>query len=151
MANDLPSFSRRIKARASKLGANVNRAVRKLALVIDRELVLATPVDTGRARSNWIVSLGIPETEVREPYKPHAPGSKGGGAGTGEGANAQEALTQGAGVIARRRQGQSIHITNNVPYITKLDAGHSKQAPANFVRRSIMNGIAVLRATKVIE
>lgn len=140
-----------MKARANKLGANVNRAVRKLALVVDRELVLATPVDTGRARSNWIVSLGAPETGVREPYKPHPEGSKGGGSGTSESGNAAEAMAQGAGVIAKRRLGQSIHIVNNVPYIGKLDAGHSKQAPANFVKKSIMNGIEVLRATKVIE
>ena len=151
MARDLHSFGRRMKQHAAKVPNNVNKVVRQLSLVVDRELVLATPVDTGRARSNWVVSLDQPITSQREPYQPHPHGSKGGGAGTAEGANAQAAMEQGAGVIARRRPGQGLHITNNVPYLKRLDEGHSKQAPANFVRRAILNGIAVLRRMKVIQ
>lgn len=151
MAQDLHSFGRRMKVRASKVPNNVNRVVRQLSIVIDRELVMATPVDTGRARSNWIVSLQAPVTKEQQPYTPYAKGSKGGGAGASEGANAQAAMEQGASVIAKRQPGQAIHITNNVPYIRRLNDGHSAQAPANFVKRAILNGIVVLRKLKVIE
>jgi hypothetical protein len=36
----------------------------------------------------------------------------------------------------------NVYITNNVPYISLLNAGSSAQAPANFVQKAIAAGIA---------
>jgi len=148
MANDLRSFGKRMKRRASNVERNVNTVARKVCIVLHRELVLATPVDTGTARSNWIVSLGSPANGTRKAYKPHPKGS---GAGIGESANASAALEAGAAVIARRKAGQSLFVSNNLPYIQRLDEGHSAQAPANFVKRAILQANALLKKIKVLN
>lgn len=141
----LGDLNSRMRRRARNLSSNVARAVRTVALAVDREVVTSTPVDTGRARSNWIVSINTPFRADIEPYSPHPKASQGSGAGTAEGANAQAALNQGAGVIARVQQGHTVYVQNNVPYIEKLNNGSSLQAPKNFVGRAVMIGVATLR------
>lgn len=130
--------------RADKIGRNVSTVVRKVALAVDQAVVLATPVDTGRARSNWRVSLGSPPTGVIEPY---APGAK---LGIGENANAAAAIAQAAGQVAQRREGQDIWISNNVPYIGLLNEGSSRQAPASFVEQAVAAGVSVVAGARVV-
>jgi hypothetical protein len=108
------------------------------ALVVDQSVVLGTPVDTGRARSNWRVSVGAPVADVIEPY---APGKH---LGRGEGANAQAAIQQGQAVIGSARSGKPIYITNNVHYIGKLEEGHSPQNK-EFVKRAVAAGQRMLK------
>lgn len=117
---------------AKGLGRNVNQLTRKVALAADQALVLGTPVDTGRARSNWQVSLGQPAAGERDPY------AAGQALGINEGANAQAAIAQGAGVIGSRSEGQSVFISNNLPYIERLNDGWSAQAPAGFVEDAVL-------------
>lgn len=132
-------FSRRMIVLGNGIEPNANRLVRGVALIIDRELVLSTPVDKGVARSNWLVSIGVGRTDVVSAY---APGNK---LGRGETANAAGAMAQGAAVIGARSGGQSIFIVNNVPYIETLNNGYSKQAPAGFVQLSIQRAIIAVR------
>lgn len=139
-----------MQRRAAKLATNIDKTVRRVAIVADREIVMATPVDTGRARSNWLVTVGSPRSDVIEPYSEHTKGSGGGGSGAGESANAQAAINQGMLAIGSRKMGQAIFIQNNVPYINKLNAGSSKQAPANFVRISVMNAVKIVQKLKGI-
>jgi hypothetical protein len=44
-----------------------------------------------------------------------------------------------------------VHISNNLPYIGALNDGHSKQAPADFVRLAVMDGLATVRGVKVMD
>lgn len=113
------------------------------ALAVDQALVLATPVDKGRARSNWQVSVGRPILAEIEPY---APGDK---LGLGETANASGALEQARAALARDIGEEPIYITNNVEYINVLNAGHSAQAPAGFVEEALAAGLAVVRGMKL--
>ena len=53
----LAQFRRRMGVLAKKVEEGGGRAVQTVALDLDRRLVLATPVDTGRARSNWLVGI----------------------------------------------------------------------------------------------
>jgi hypothetical protein len=142
---DLEQFSRRITVRAERVAQNADRLIRKVALAVDQAVVHATPVDTGRARSNWIAQLGSPSSEIREPYAP------GDGLGASEAANAQAATDQALSAIAQYRSGQEIHITNNLPYIQKLNDGHSAQAPENFVEQAIQAGINAIPGTRIVE
>ena len=48
---------------SSELTAEVSQEVRKLGITIDQGVVFGTPVDTGLARANWLVSIGTPATE----------------------------------------------------------------------------------------
>lgn len=106
-------------------------ATRKLALQALSGVVMRTPVDTGRARGNWQVSVGVDpgsgETGVLD---------KGG----------HSVISAGAQSIARQRAFTPIIIQNNVPYITRLNDGHSKQAPAGYVESTLASlGLGVGR------
>lgn len=91
----------------------------RIALDIDQRLVLATPVDTGRARSNWLASVGQPRTDE---------------VGTRD---AGSAIAEAAGVINAAPDFPLIYLSNNLPYIKRLNEGSSKQAPAAFVETAV--------------
>lgn len=141
----LDNFSKSISLIASGIGINTNKLVKKVALVADQTVVIATPVDKGRARSNWITNLNSASSETIEPY------SAGDHLGTGETANAAGAISQGSGVIAQRKSGQDIHITNNLPYIGKLNDGSSAQAPSDFVQKAVQASVSTIKETKVVK
>jgi hypothetical protein len=122
----------------------VNGIFRKVALVIDQTLVLGTPVDTGRARSNWLVQINH---EATTPVEPYVPGEK----RSTEAANTQAALNHASRVVAERKRGQKIYISNNVDYIGKLNAGSSRQAPAGFVQKAFREAIQALRNARVFD
>jgi len=117
--SDVNRFSRQLdKAFQDKVLGTLSQTVRKVALTVDRELVLKTPVDTGRARSNWIPSLEAPSVRLVEPgQKPDIDGE-----------------------LAQYTVDKTIFITNNLPYIRRLNEGHSDQAPAGFVDDAVQKG-----------
>ena len=139
----LDGFSRRIKIRAENVPAQVNTIVRRAVLAIDQAIVLATPVDTGRARSNWLVTLGVGASGTIDPY---APGSR---LGVGEANNAAGALAQARTAVASRVPEQTVFITNNVDYISKLNAGSSPQAPPLFVQAGLAAGVAAVAGARI--
>jgi hypothetical protein len=116
---------------------NTYREIRQAALVCDQVLVTSTPVDTGRARANWIVSLGAPVFTVE--------------ASPGAGAATAKALAQGQSAIARWRGVGPIFISNSVPYIEPLDHGHSKQAPAGMTTQAIQAASQHLRNARILR
>lgn len=138
---DLKDFSRWARQLGDRVEKNADHLVRTCALAIDGAVVIATPVDTGRARANWQVQLDNPATSTREPFSPGHEGSTGGD-------NARAAIEEGKGVIASYKGGRPnacIHITNNLPYIGRLNDGWSAQAPAAFVEKGIMVGVKAIR------
>lgn len=96
----------------------VQKAHRKAMIDLDGFVVRSTPVATGRARSNWIPSINAPS------YAASATESK-------------SAPPQSASMIGRVKPYSISYLTNSVPYINKLNDGHSRQAPKNFVKLSI--------------
>lgn len=114
-----------MKQKGSKIADNADRLVRRCALAIDAAVVLATPVDTGRARGNWQVEVG------QAPAGELATTDKGGG-GT---------IAAGKAVIDGYKGGSGIYITNNLPYIERLNEGWSAQAPAGFVEQAVNVGV----------
>jgi hypothetical protein len=100
----LEEFAQRMRERGRLVEARSPIAVRKVALRILQTLAVGTPVDTGRARSNWQVSTRVPLTGTLDPHVP-APGRDGHGGGTGTpgatGAeNTRVTLEKGTVVIA---------------------------------------------------
>lgn len=91
---------------------------RKIALDLDRAIVLSTPVDTGRARGNWFPSLGSPSNAV----DPNAQDKSGGAA-----------IARAVGTVSGAKYGMVIWFTNNLPYILPLENGWSRQAPQGMV------------------
>ena len=92
------------------------------ALEINKRLILATPVDTGRAQSNWMPSLGSPASGQREPMQP------------------AEAMTIAQSTFSAAPPFPVLWLSNNLPYIRRLNQGHSKQAPAGFVE-TVIDGV----------
>lgn len=105
---------------------------RRLALGIENRIVLATPVDTGRARSNWIASLDKPATGVIDAYAPDADEKPG-----QIGPNAAGAIAAADAVLLQTQDFPVIYLSNNLPYIARLNDGSSVQAPAAFVQAAI--------------
>jgi hypothetical protein len=98
-----------------------DRQVRFLCLDLLKGVVLGTPVDTGRARGNWQASISTAASGTIDRE------DRSGGATI---AAAQPVIEQAPGTV--------FYITNNLPYIYRLEfEGWSKQAPSGWVRTSI--------------
>ncbi len=107
-------FSRRMAFLSKKFGKNTEKAIKRAAIAADDTVVTMTPVDTGRARANWIVSFRKPSTAKLK-------GTDKSGSGT---------QAKGLAVINRWTVvAGPIFITNNLPYIVSLDEGSSRKAP----------------------
>lgn len=126
LAESLERKAKSIDEAASKLAVDT-------ALTIVADLAYKTPVDTSQALSNWIVTVGSPSSEK---IKPHYPGE----GGSTQKASAAETINKAREVLKSKKPGQVIFITNNLPYIRRLNDGYSKQAPAGFVERSVLIG-----------
>jgi len=138
---DLKTFSRRIRIRANKISKNTDDLVKKVILAVDQAVVLATPVDTGRARANWRPSIGAPITDTL----PEPPNKQ---------AGLRSALDAGERVARQYKGGvnsPTVHITNSLPYIKSLNDGSSKQAPRNFVNTAILLAVSVIRRARIID
>ena len=138
MAKGFKDFSRRMFIRGKEIEKNAGRAVRVAALAVDQGVVLATPVDLGRARANWVVSLGFPVLS-------NVDFNQGGDAA------AQKALSQGAVIIASYRLGLGpVYISNGVPYILALEQGSSRQAPSGMLAQGLASGVAAIRGLRLL-
>lgn len=139
-------FERALVRLGVKVSEGGDAIVRKAFLAIDQAVVLATPVDKGTARSNWLPGFDNPVSGQREAFVPGDGGSTGG-------ANAQAAI-DAAQDLAKDYDGEShrsLHLTNNLPYIARLNEGSSAQAPELFVETAVATGAASVRGAKVLE
>lgn len=123
MATNAAQFSRNVRKRGRQVVNSASRAVRRAGRAFLKTAVLSTPVDTGKARSNWRVGIGGRPTAVIEPYVPYPKNSKANGQGAGERANASAAISAGNARIATLKGvpsaglKTSLTIVNNTPYL----------------------------------
>lgn len=127
---DLADF---LNKKANEIAKAASDLATGTALTIVGDLAIKTPVDTSKAISNWQVALGNPPAGT---ISPHYPGSD----GSTFSASAGETLAKAKLVLRTKKPGDSIYITNNLPYIKKLNDGSSKQEPAGFAERAILLG-----------
>lgn len=138
MPNTHEDLARVMFAIARNIDPHSSRTLCRMALAGDQTLVLATPVDTGRARSNWIVTIGAP---AESPINPYVPYPKRSGKDFRERANAAAAIEQGQSAIRAHIPGMKIFITNNVNYVPILNTGTSRQAGPQFIEKAIQASI----------
>ncbi|MDB5490358.1 MAG: hypothetical protein JWO78_207 [Micavibrio sp.] len=132
----MTSFKEQLDAAyQKKVVDRMNRAVRTAGLSIFREVVMATPVDTGRARANWNIDLNLVDVQLVNPEAGVHNAKDKKGDYTFDGTN--EALA----AVARYKMSDVIYISNNLPYINRLNQGTSTQAPANFVETGVAIGL----------
>lgn len=115
MANN-DRFRALFKKHIAKAKDKTEMFAKMLAIDIDAALVMRSPVDTGRFRANWMVGIGAINTETFERFSDVS----------------HEPLINSIKV-----NGQTIYITNSLPYAQRLEYGWSKQAPDGMVRLTV--------------
>ena len=108
MGSNIEAFNREVTEWAKVVPpAEISKLQRKIALDALGRIMVRTPVDTGRARSNWLTTIGQPAEEE---------------AGIFDGSG-RRALAQGKATINSAPVFSAIHIANNLPYIEVLENG----------------------------
>lgn len=98
------------------IDAEVRKQRNELAFRIDRRCIQETPVDTGEARINWIVSEGSPDSTHFD-----------------FGGEAARAIAQGQAAIESAATYTDLYIQDNAPHIERLNEGWSEQAPSGYI------------------
>lgn len=122
------AFRRDFAALLAKAGDKAALVVRKTALELQSGMVEKSPVDSGRFRSNWQCGVGVVNTAT------DAAAEK---TGTG-------AIGRTQAVLQGWRVGQTITLSNSLPYARRLEFGWSEQAPGGMVRLTVQNYSAAL-------
>lgn len=114
----MSNFALDIRQFVQKANGNTRRVVKQVVFLLAQEIIMRTPVDTGRARANWSFSVGTYRTTYN-----------------------QDAYDQGGQSTLNRFRtndyGPVMYITNSLPYIRGLENGFSAQAPIGMVRVSL--------------
>lgn len=127
----MSNFSLDVSKFVDKATKNAEAKIRAVCLELYSGISYLTPVDTGRAKNNWFTSIGSASTETTTATDP-----------TG----AQGIARSQADIKAA--PGNIFYISNNLPYISKLEFGgyppgpkivngYSSQAPRGMVRVTI--------------
>lgn len=116
----MSDFMRSIDRFIAKANGNVDKAVRQTVVLCAQGVVLRTPVDTGRARGNWVLGVGTIDSGTSAANDPSGAG----------------AIGRIAAEVAASR-GRVFYVTNSLPYIQRLEDGYSKQAPAGMVKATL--------------
>ena len=104
-----------------ELEDEINEEARIVSFHLLQRLMIVSPVDTGRFRGNWFLSLGKSSREINQERR------------------SGSALQEGKTVIdsATAIDYPTIILSNNLPYAEKLNNGHSLQAPKKFIEKEI--------------
>lgn len=112
------SFATQLKSATATTNKNMNEVWKRSVVQAFAQTVVKTPVDTGAARSSWLLG-----------------GSNDGGVGT----NTVNVTTQSIPDI-----GGSVLLYSNIPYIERLENGYSQQAPKGMVRTTVQQWPGIL-------
>ena len=114
---------------AAKTARKLDVAVQKISIEMFSRVILRSPVDTGRFRANWQVSIGsVPSGTLELEDK----------SGT---ATVSKATAAALGM----RAGSIITLANNLPYGPRLEDGYSGQAPGGMVALTVQEFERVVR------
>lgn len=131
--NKITGVFKRIKADLTDF---TDREVIRYTLNLRNRLIddppIGTPIDTGWASNNWWFSENGPADSSSESM---------GNVETAIARIEQDTMT----ISGLKIRGQTLHITNNVPYIARLNNGWSQQTPSGFVDRAILTAGVMTR------
>lgn len=137
------SFGLDLRAVVERTQQKVETVVRKAALDLQTGMVRRAPVDTGRLRANFQVGFGQINGDASA-----SPGA--------------DPIARTAGALPQWRPGQTIYLTNSLPYAhiaeyglygkppgsangPKTRMGYSSQAVGGFVRLTVQDFEAIVR------
>ncbi len=141
----MANFASRLNKIGDILLANVSKTVRKAGMAAAKEVILRTPVKTGRARINWKVSTRTPKTSVKE-------GPNTAKTDTNRQVASAEALINASNALKGWKVGMgNIIIANAVSYIGDLDTGTSGQARNGMTDFGVAAARAVLKKGRLLR
>ena len=120
-------FAADLNKLCKRAGDKAEMVVRKTALELQSGMIEMSPVKSGRFKSNWTCGVGAvnPDTSA-------APGT--------------DAEGRTRTVLEGWKPGQTIFLTNSLPYARRLENGWSKQAPSGVVRLTVQAYSQALKA-----
>lgn len=105
----------------------LEKDVRRTALQVFKNIVQMTPVEFGGAKLNWNVDINVIDLSLTPPPA------------TAPDAGFYNEL-KALSATARYKAKDIIYISNNLPYIERLNEGSSQQAPAGYIQSAIDTG-----------
>ena len=124
MAGNSVSWESDWKKIEAKIDRTLDQGIRATLFEVSVAIIKETPADLGTARGNWQASIGRGATGVVSVDSVRS----------GE-AKAIADVDQ----TVRVAVGDLYYLTNNLPYIERLEFGYSKQAPSGMVRKNMQN------------
>lgn len=115
------SFASDLRRFANLTSQKMETVVKASLVRIGTSVVVKSPVDTGRFRSNWLAAYGAADTTVSMSVDPSGQASL----------NRLKMSVQG---LTFR---EHFYFTNSLPYAKGLEYGDSMQAPSGMVRISV--------------
>lgn len=115
------SFALDVSKFVEKAKKNPEKVMRQVSIKLFSAIIKATPVDTGRARNNWFASGSNPSQETTTYGAPQGTAT----------------IQRATAVINTATDWHEFTLTNNLPYIQRLEYGWSQQAPQGMVRTNI--------------
>ena len=120
ISNNAADFSRSLMAMSDYATQGMEKVIRKACIDLYRRIAKRTPFETGRAKANWSISVGTPDTSIKDQTD-----------------YVSEIARQVSGFKFDVHDGM-VYITNNLEYIEKLETGYSRrQAPNGMVAVSL--------------
>jgi len=120
-ATNIEQFNREVRAFGKTIPDKLTAYHKKIVLEALRLVVGRTPVDTGRARGNWQVTIDVPaEGQLDTTDKEGDP-----------------TIAKGLDALATLKPNCVVWLSNNVDYIEFLEHGSSEQAPEGMLSLTV--------------
>jgi len=97
---------------------DMDEIFRRVVIEIGSTVIRLSPVDTGRFRGNWQLTVDAPANSSLDNYDK----------------DGHETIARLVSDVQHLTFGQTAYIVNNLVYGVPLEYGHSNQAPTGFVR-----------------
>lgn len=108
------TFARDVRRSHARVRRRTQLAIQKITIEAANIVILKSPVDTGRFRGNWNVTIGSIDYTTNDALDP-----------SGDNFRRKAEFT-----ISDFDVGQVLYISNNLPYARRLEFGYSDQAPS---------------------
>lgn len=107
-----------------RVANNAHKLMKEGVVASGSALASKTPIDTGRASGNWQASASIPITSESEQFFP------------------ESSIAQIMSIRdVKTGKNTKLYLTNNVPYINRLNMGWSQQQPSPFWIERTVNAV----------
>ena len=121
------NFTSQMKAFENMTEKKAEQVFRKTCFEISNEVISNTPVDTSRAKNNWFPDINKFSSEITDIT------------------NKQGSINLVTSATPKLKIGDTFTLSNNLPYIERLEYGWSKQKPNGFVAIAIQKFDTILK------